>query len=154
MYQQKVQLYSLQLQSAKPMHLPYPRLKAIQLIQKAKSTLHAIIRDGFCLKSLRTCYSFFNIKKQSNQKNTAVNNVFNRKNQLILESLQIYLFKLHSNDFSARRPLSFVPKISYFMLKLSRREKQWQSYQRGIGEADVFVLTFTLPSHVCSPIIR
>ena len=31
------------------------------------------------------------------------------------------------------------------MLKLSRREKQWQSYQRGIGEADVFMLSFALP---------
>jgi hypothetical protein len=31
------------------------------------------------------------------------------------------IFKLHSNDFPTRRPLSFAPRISHFLLKLYMR---------------------------------
>jgi hypothetical protein len=45
--------------------------------------------------------------------------VFNRKKWLGLWaptslSLRMYPFTLHSNEFPARRPLSFTPKISHF----------------------------------------
>jgi hypothetical protein len=32
------------------------------------------------------------------------------------------IFKLHSNDFPTRRPLSFAPRISHFLLKLYMRK--------------------------------
>jgi hypothetical protein len=93
--------------------------------EKIKSTLRAIVRDGFCLEFLRTSYSFLLLKKSSQEMPLAAK-VFNRTKRLslwapIALSFQIYPSNFHSNDFPARRPPPFTPKTSLFVLKLQMR---------------------------------
>jgi hypothetical protein len=93
--------------------------------EKIKSTLRAIVRDGFCLESLRTS-CFFSTAKKSSQKMPLAAKVFNRTKRLslwapIALSFQICPTNFHSNDFPTRRPLPFAPKKSLFVLKLQMR---------------------------------
>jgi hypothetical protein len=78
-------------------------------INELKSTLRAIIHDGFCLESLRASYSFSTAKK-SIQKMPLAAKVLNRKKWLIIGSFRMYPFKLHSNGV-----LAICPKNKPFL---------------------------------------
>jgi hypothetical protein len=51
--------------------------------------------------------------------------VLNRKKWLILASLRMYPFKLHSNGF-----LAICPKNKPFLAETLKAEEQWRSHQR------------------------
>jgi hypothetical protein len=62
--------------------------------------------------------------------------VFNRTKRLILGSFQMCPSNFHSNAFPARRPLSFAPKTSFFVLKLQMRKNSGVATKAVVGEAD------------------
>jgi hypothetical protein len=71
--------------------------------------------------------------------NAVAAKVINRKKWLILGSFRMFPFKLHSNDIHV-----ICPKNKPFFAETLKAEKQWRSHQSGIGEADVFSLSFAL----------
>jgi hypothetical protein len=83
---------------------------------QSKSTLRAIIPDGFCLESFRASYSFSTAKK-SNQKMPLATKVLNRTKRLILGSFRMCPFNLHSNDFPV-----ICPKNKPFLAETLKAE--------------------------------
>jgi hypothetical protein len=88
---------------------------------QSKSTLCAIVLDGFCLESFRASYSLSTAKK-SNQKMPLATKVLNRKKWLILWaptalSFRMCPFNLHSNNFPV-----ICPKNKPFLAETLKAE--------------------------------